>query len=117
MSHTVTIETRFVDAAALAKACQEIGVEAPVEGEARFFDGKRAQGKLVKLPGWKYPLVVDAQGVAHFDHFGGHWGNPEHLTALRQEYAVAAITKTMSRQWRITRNRQADGTLRVSLSR
>lgn len=117
MSHTVTIETRFVDAEALAKACEAMGVARPAEGEVQFFDGKRISGQIVKLTGWRYPLVVDAEGVVHCDHFNGHWGNPQHLVTLRQEYAVAAITKTMAHTWRITRTRQPNGSLRLSLQR
>src|SRR5580765_6450768 len=59
MSHLVVIETRVHDAAALTTACRRLGLAEPVHGSVRFFSGD-ATGLSVKLPGWQYPIVVDA---------------------------------------------------------
>ncbi len=73
MSHIVSIQTRLKDPAAVAAACQRLGLPAPVQGTARLFSGE-ATGLLVQLPGWQYPVVLDtATGTACFDNYGGEW--------------------------------------------
>ncbi len=58
MSHTVSIKTQFKDRAALASACSEMGIPAPVAGTHDLFASKHT-GLAVRLPGWNYPVVID----------------------------------------------------------
>ena len=88
MSHIVTIKTEVRDAEAVRAACQRLGLEQPVQGTARLFEGE-ATGLLVKLPGWTYPAVVDtATGQVRYDNYNGSWGDPKHLDAFLQAYAI-----------------------------
>jgi hypothetical protein len=88
MSHLVTIQTKVRDPAALAAACQRLGVSAPVQGTARLYSGA-ATGWLVQLPGWQYPVVFDpATGEVHYDNYQGHWGEQAQLARFLQLYAV-----------------------------
>ena len=88
MSHIVMIETRVHDAAALTVACRRLGLAEPVHGNVRLFSGD-ATGLSVKLPGWRYPIVVDtADGSVKYDNYEGRWGDPEKLGRLLQMYAV-----------------------------
>jgi hypothetical protein len=88
VSHVITIRTEVRDAEAVRAACQRLGLEQPVQGTARLFEGE-ASGLLVKLPDWTYPAVVDtASGQVRFDNYGGHWGDPKHLDAFLQAYAL-----------------------------
>ena len=88
MSHIVVIETRVYDAAALAVACRRLGLAEPVCGNVRLFSGD-ATGLSVRLPGWRYPIVVDtADGSIKYDNYDGRWGNPADLGRLLQMYAV-----------------------------
>ena len=71
MSHIVSIQTKVRDPAAVAAACQRLGLAAPVQGTARLYGGE-ASGLLVQLPGWQYPAVIDtASGEVRYDNFGG----------------------------------------------
>ena len=73
MSHIVTIQTKVRDPAAVAAACQRLGLEAPAHGTATLFSSQ-ATGLLVQLAGWQYPVVIDpASGEVRYDNFGGHW--------------------------------------------
>lgn len=117
MSHTCRIEARLTNTEAIRTACRTMEIEAPTEGQHRFYDGKTAEGLLVKLPGWQHPAVVKSDGEVVFDHFNGRWGKPEHLARLRQEYSAAVVEEQMSGMWAVTREQQADGTLRLHLSR
>jgi hypothetical protein len=88
MSHIVVIETRVHDAAALTAACQRLGLAEPVQGNVRLFNAD-ATGLSVKLPGWRYPIVVDtANGSIKYDNYEGRWGDQEKLGRLLQMYAV-----------------------------
>ena len=88
MSHIVTIKTEVRDAEAVRAACERLGLEQPVQGTARLFEGE-ASGLLVKLPGWTYPAVVDtATGQVRYDNYNGSWGDPQHLDRFLQAYAI-----------------------------
>ena len=68
MSHIVTIATKVRDAAAVAAACQRLGLPQPAQGTARLYSGE-ATGLLVQLPGWQYPVVIDPlTGAARYDN-------------------------------------------------
>src|SRR5687767_10531611 len=88
MSHIVTIQTRVHDPAAVAAACQRLGLPAAAQGTAQLFSGE-ATGLVVQLPGWTYPAVIDTlTGVVRYDNYGGRWGEQEHLHSFLQSYAV-----------------------------
>ena len=76
---------------------RRLGLPEPVRGIAALYSG-RAEGLLVKLPGWRYPAVVDtATGTVRHDHFGGRWGDPAELGRFLQAYAVARATAVARR--------------------
>ena len=88
MSHIVTIQTKVRDPAAVAAACQRLGLAAPVQGTARLYSSE-ATGLLVQLPGWQYPVVIDpTTGEVRYDNFGGRWGEQSQLDRFLQLYAV-----------------------------
>jgi hypothetical protein len=88
LSHILTIRTEVRDAEAVRAACNRLGLEQPVQGTARLFSGE-ATGLLIKLPDWLYPAVVNPEtGQVRFDNYGGHWGDPKHLDAFLQAYAL-----------------------------
>jgi hypothetical protein len=84
----VTIQTRIQDPAAVAAACERMGLPAPTAGTARLYSGE-ATGLLVQLPGWQFPAVIDPQtGAVRYDNYEGQWGEPQHLHRFLQLYAV-----------------------------
>lgn len=88
MSHIVSIRTEIRDAEAVKDACKRLGLEQPVEGTAKLFEGE-ASGLLIKLPDWLYPAVVDiASGQVRYDNYEGRWGDPKHLDRFMQAYAI-----------------------------
>jgi hypothetical protein len=73
LSHLVTVQAKIRNAAAVATACQHLGLPAPVNGTAQLYSSE-ASGLLVHLPGWKYPVAIDTTtGSMNFDNFSGHW--------------------------------------------
>jgi hypothetical protein len=92
VSHIVTIKTELRDAEAVKAAAKRLGLDEPFHGTVRLFDGE-ATGLLVKLPGWLYPAVVDlSTGQVKYDNYQGSWGDPKHLDAFLQSYAICKAT-------------------------
>ena len=88
MSHLVSVQAKVHDPVAVAAACHRLNLAPPQQGSARLFSGE-AQGLLVQLPGWQYPVVIDTlSGVIHYDNFEGRWGDQEQLDRFLQLYAV-----------------------------
>ena len=117
MSHIVTIQTKVHDPAAVAAACQRLGLATPVQGTTQLFSGE-ATGLIVKLPGWEYPAVIDVlTGVVRYDNFNGHWGDQQHLNRFLQSYAVEK-TKLEGRKrgHTVTEQQLQDGSIRLQIS-
>ena len=88
MSHIVTVKTEIRDPTALAAACRRLGLAEPVQGKARLFTTE-AEGLIVNLPDWRYPVVIDpAARQIRYDNYNGAWGDQEQLDRLLQAYAV-----------------------------
>ena len=87
MSHIVTVKTEVRDAAAVRAACKRLGLTEPIHGAAKLFSGQ-AEGLIVQLPDWQYPIVCDiATGQVRYDNFGGRWGKQAHLDRFQQSPA------------------------------
>ena|SRR2546428_6274101 len=117
MSHVATIALEFRDPAALSEAAAVCGLDLRPE-MVTFYDGTCVDGTALRLPGWCYPVVIDAAGRLHYDHYEGRWGDLAQLHRFRQAYAEAATAGfARARGYLITRSTQADGTVRLALSR
>lgn len=116
MSHICTIETKLHDPAALAAACQRLGLAAPVQGTAQLFSGQ-ATGLLVQLPGWQYPAVIDTLiGTIRYDNYQGAWGNPGELDRLLQAYAVERVKiEARKKGYPVWEQTLQDGSIRVQI--
>jgi hypothetical protein len=116
MSHLVSIQTKVRDPAAVAAACQRLGLAAPVQGTARLFSGE-ATGLLVQLPGWQYPLAIDtATGEVRYDNYAGAWGAPEHLDRFIQMYAVEKCRlEARKKGYQVSEQALQDGAIRLQV--
>src|SRR5205823_5775395 len=93
-------------------AYRRLGLPAPAEGTARLFSGE-ASGLLVRLPGWRYPVVFDtASGEARLDDYEGHWGDRKELEKFLQMYAVEkARLEARARGYAVVEQALADGSV------
>ena len=116
MSHIVTIQTRVRDTAAIAAACQRLGLPQPVQGTAKLYSGE-ASGLLLQLPGWRYPAVIDPRsGVVQYDNYEGNWGDQAHINRFLQAYAVEmAKLEARKKGYAISEQQLADGSIRVQI--
>ncbi len=117
MSHIVSIKTEVKDVEAVKAACIRLGLEEPVHGTARLFEGE-ATGLLVKLPGWLYHCVCDtATGQVRFDNYGGQWGDQRHLDRFIQTYAICKATiEARKRGHSVFEQPLADGSVKLTIS-
>ena len=117
MSHIVVIETKVYDAAALNAACRRLGLAEPIHANVRLFSTD-ATGLSVKLPGWRYPVVVDtANGSIKYDNYEGRWGDPTQLGQLLQMYAVEkAKLEARRKGYYVTEQARQDGSIVVQIA-
>jgi hypothetical protein len=116
MSHIVSIQTRVHDAAAVAAACRRLNLPQPVEGTAKLYSGE-AQGLIVQLPGWTYPVVVDLlTGTLRYDNFGGRWGEEQQLHRFLQLYAVEKCRQEARKKgYGVVEQAQQDGSIKLQI--
>lgn len=114
MSHIVTIRTEIRDRAAVEAACRRLSLPAPVHGKARLFSGE-AQGLIVQLPGWQYPVVCDlASGQVQYDNFQGRWGDQKQLDGLVQAYAIEKCRiEARKKGYSLTEQALSDGSIKL----
>jgi hypothetical protein len=116
MSHIVTVQTKVHDPAAVRAACQRLDLPEAAEGTANLYSGE-ATGLIVQLPGWQYPVVIDAlTGTLRYDNFEGHWGDQAQLDRFLQAYAVEKA-KLEARKKGYTMAEQAleDGSIKLQI--
>lgn len=116
MSHIVTIRTQIKDAAALAAACQRLGLQQPTQGTAKLYSSE-ATGLIVNLPNWHYPVVVNTTtGQIDYDNFEGYWGAEAELHKLLQAYAVEkARIEARKAGHTITEQSLTDGSIKLTV--
>ena len=117
MSHIVKIQTQGKDVTAAEVACRRLKLESPQRGTAKLFSGN-VTGLIVKLSGWRYPAVFDTEtGQAHFDNYGGRWGEQKQLDHFLQIYAVEAARVQARRQGHsVTEHPLADGSIKLTIT-
>ena len=116
MSHIVTIKAEVRDGAAVAAACHRLALPAPAMGTAQLYGGQ-AEGLLVRLPDWLYPIVIDpATGTICYDNYGGCWGDEQHLHRLLQAYVVErARIEARKKNFVASEQSLADGSIVVEI--
>jgi len=116
VSHIVTIKTEVRDSTAIAAACQRLGLPPPVHRTVQLFSDT-AEGLVVELPGWNYPVVCDiASGSLKFDNFGGYWGEQQELNRFLQAYACEKAKLEARRQGHmVSEQALADGSIKLTI--
>jgi hypothetical protein len=112
----VTLQTKVHDPVAVAVACQRLNLPPPQHGTAQLFSGE-AEGFLVQLPGWQYPVVIDTlSGVVCYDNFQGRWGDQQHLDRFLQLYAVErAKLEARKKGYTVSEQSLQDGSIKLQI--
>lgn len=117
MSHIVQIVTQVKDAVAVAAACHRLGLAEPVRGTAQMYAGQTAEGLLVQLPGWKYPIAINTvTGEIKHDNFSDYWGESAELDRFIQMYAVERARIEARRQGhQVSEQLLTDGSIKLTI--
>jgi hypothetical protein len=115
-SHVVSLQTKLDDPAAVAAACQRLNLAPPQHGTAQLYSCE-AEGLLVQLPGWQYPIVIDTlSGVARYDNYEGRWGAQEQLDRFLQIYAVErAKLEARKKGYTVSEQSLQDGSIKLNI--
>ena len=116
LSHIVTIKTEVRDQATVAAACRRLALPEPIQGTAEVYSN-HVTGLIVKLPDWLYPVVIDTtSGQAHYDNYGGSWGDERHLHRFLQEYVVEqSRIEARKKSYLTTEQSLANGSILVEI--
>jgi hypothetical protein len=87
-SHTVRVAVELRDADALAAAVAALGGQWLGQGEHALYERPEV-GLGFRLAGWRYPLVLRADGTLAYDDYQGRWGRVADLDRLQGEYTLA----------------------------
>jgi len=104
MSHTIKSNEVKLSQDAVRQAAAHLGWRAEM-GKVELFDGTQVSGLAVSLPGWSYPLVVEADGTLVYDNYHGRWGDIKQVEAL----AANAMSVMAGASWPEL-IKEADGT-------
>ncbi|MGL4942086.1 MAG: DUF1257 domain-containing protein [Thermoguttaceae bacterium] len=117
MSHIVTVNVEVRDLDAVKSACRRLNLKEPVHGRAKLF-ADTAEGIIVKLPDWLYPVVcVLETGELKYDNFGGKWGDEKHLRNFVQMYGVEKATLEARRKgYSVIEQQLADGSVKLTVN-
>lgn len=118
MSHIATVKAQLRDHAAIAAACRRLKLTEPVAGTAKLYGGQTAEGLLVQLPGWKYPIAIDtATGDVRRDNFDGYWGEEREFGRFLQMYAVEVCRLEARRKGHtFTETQLQDGSVKLQIT-
>jgi hypothetical protein len=116
LSHIVKIQTQVKDAEAVRAACRRLGLEEPAQGKFRVFSTE-VTGLAVKLPGWTFPVVCQADsGSLQYDNYGGAWGQPAELDKFLQAYATEkAKIEARKKGYSVSEQQLKDGSIKLSI--
>lgn len=103
MSHTAVINIEVKDKEVVLSALARLGYTFE-EGEAKLYDGTKASGLIVQIPGWNQPVIINTEeewedvledgtkvmrkGRVYSDNYNGNWGDQAKLDELFQIYGV-----------------------------
>ena len=116
MSHTVTIKSELRDIVAIRAACKRLSLADPINGKHKLFSSEET-GLAVQLPGWNYPVVVDAAtGKVASDNYHEQWGKQAELNRFLQAYGICKATiEARKRGYTVSEKTLPDGSIRLTV--
>lgn len=116
MSHIVKSKLKLMDLDKVKTAAEHNGFQILGEGTHKMYNNQRATGLAITLPDWSYPVVIDKEGTAHYDNYGGHWGKQIELDKLCQRYAIeVASEQALLDGYMVTENELENGDVELEM--
>ena len=96
MSHVSIYAQKIKDIDLFCELCQfrHWEVKQGADVVVALFGANRADAVAsVKLPGWRYEIAIDKEGVIRYDHFGSEAGSFDRLGEICMDYNEAVIQR------------------------
>ena len=95
MSHTSKLDIKVKNVDTLATVCGKLGIVCTTGAhKLRLYDREHDVVASVTLPGWHYPVGVQANGDVIYDHFRSAPGTMKNLAKLTNEYTLSETERT-----------------------
>ena len=118
MSHIAKVEVKIKNMDAVRAACQELGLHLE-EGQIseKVYGGTVTGNLSIKLPGWRYPMVIDTEkGEASFDNYGGSWGDMAEFEKFQQQYSrQVTLSEFEGSDYTINEEALEDGSIEITM--
>jgi hypothetical protein len=117
MSHIASVKTKVKDLQALEAVCRELNIRAEVKTQqVSMYSGEIQAAATLRLPGWTYPVVIQADGSVKYDNYNGRWGKQDQLNRVLRRYSER-ITAQQARRMGLSvrRHEQPDGSVVLRL--
>lgn len=117
MSHIASVAVALKDLKILEQVCRETRVPVEIKPQkVKLYSASVKAVACLKLPGWAYPVAVQANGAVLFDNYDGKWGDMKELNRLLQSYSVAVVIQQARRMGRAVRRKdRPDGTVVIQM--
>lgn len=90
MSTLIKVKQAVKNVPAFEAACERLGLELKAPGTYNVWN-RPTKGRGLRLPGWKYDIVVEEGGTIAYDNHNGGWGKMTELDALMQQYGLTSL--------------------------
>lgn len=97
MSHIVTIKTELKNFDTIKEVCKRLGLHCKQSNDINVYNTNKT-GMGIHLKGWKYPIVVNKQGVVYYDNYNGNWGNMKEYNKFVDEYSLEETLKKIKKK-------------------
>lgn len=117
MSHIASVKVKIKDMQALEAVCRELSIPAEIKTQqVSMYSGQIAAVATLRLPGWTYPVVVQADGSVKYDNYGGRWGKQDQLNRVLRRYSErVAVSQARRMGMTVRRHEQNDGSVVLRL--
>lgn len=98
MSPISTLVTRVRDPVVVAAACRRLSLPPPIPGSVQL-PGGEANGLIVQLPGWTFPIAIHTDtGTIRYDFDSILHGEFQQLSRFLRGYALERVEKIARQQ-------------------
>jgi hypothetical protein len=117
MSHIATVKTKIKDLGILEEVLKQQNIDLlRKQHQVELYSNSVQAIASFRLPKWKFPIAVKADGSIAFDNYKGKWGNQTQLNKVLQAYSRKVVMKQAKRMGMTTTTKTGkDGSLVMTL--
>jgi hypothetical protein len=90
MSHIQHTKVKVTNLGAATRVATQLGTTLGNPQISKVFNAS-VHGRPIKLPGWRFPIVIQEDGSIQYDNFNGNWGDQTTLDAFLADYSAECL--------------------------